>query len=79
MGGNPHIGASIIPTSIVEFNSDHITIENRVVSKFWVDLNEMEENASGTGEEIVRTKRKPGDNEGLYNVRMKAVSSTTSL
>jgi len=30
-----------------------------VVSKFWVDPNEMEEDASDTGEEIVCTKRKP--------------------
>ena len=30
-----------------------------VVSKFWVDPNEMEENASDIGEEIVCTKRKP--------------------
>jgi len=59
-GGDPHIGATIISTSIVEFNYDHITIENRVVSKFWVDFNEMEEHASDTGEEIVPTKIKPG-------------------
>jgi len=30
-----------------------------VVAKFWVDPNEMEEDASDTGEEIVCTKRKP--------------------
>jgi len=28
--------------------------------KFWVDPNEMEKQASDTGEEIVRTKRKHG-------------------
>jgi len=31
-----------------------------VVSEFWVDPNDMEEDASDTGEEIVCTKRKPG-------------------
>ena len=31
-----------------------------VVSKFWADPNEMEEDASDIGEEIVCTKRKPG-------------------
>jgi len=31
-----------------------------VVSKFWVDPNEMEEDANDTGEDIVYTKRKPG-------------------
>ena len=31
-----------------------------VVSKFWVDPNEMEEDASDTGEEIVCTKKKSG-------------------
>ena len=31
-----------------------------VVSKFWVDPNEMEEDVNDTGEEIVCTKRKPG-------------------
>jgi len=33
VGGDPHIDASIISTAIVEFNYDHITFENRVVSK----------------------------------------------
>ena len=56
MGGDPYIGTS---TAIVEFNSDHIIVENHIGSKFWADLNEMEEDASDTGEEIVRTKRKP--------------------
>jgi len=68
VGGDPHICASIIPTAIVEFNSNHITVENQVASKIWVDPNEMEEYVSDngeeyvsdTGEEIVRTKRKPG-------------------
>ena len=41
VGGAPHIGTSIILTTIVEFNSDYITVENWVVSKFWVDPNEM--------------------------------------
>jgi len=59
VGGDPNIGASIIPTVIAEINSDHITVKNQVVSKFWADPNEMEENASDTGEEIVHTKRKP--------------------
>ena len=34
VGSDPHIDASIISTAIVEFNYDHITVENRVVSKF---------------------------------------------
>ena len=38
VGGDPHIGASIIPTSIVEFKYDHITVENWVVSKFGLIL-----------------------------------------
>jgi len=58
VGGDPHISASIISTAIVKFNSDHITVENWVVSKFWVDPNEMEEHASDTRKEIVHTKRK---------------------
>ena len=32
-----------------------------VVSKFWVDPNEMEEEANDIGEEIICTKRKPGE------------------
>jgi len=60
VGGDPHIGASTIPSAIVEINSNHITVENQVVSKFWADPNEMEEDVSDTGEEIVHTKRKPG-------------------
>jgi len=60
VGGDPHIGSSIISIAIVEFNSDHITVENRVISKFWADPNEMEEHANDTWEEIVRTKRKTG-------------------
>ena len=55
--GDPYIGPS---TAIVEFNSDHITVENHIGSNFWVDPNEMEEDANDTGEEIVHTKRKPG-------------------
>jgi len=56
VGGDPYISTS---TAIVEFNYDHITGENHIGSKFWVDPNEMEDD-SDTGEEIVRTKRKPG-------------------
>ena len=81
MGGDPHIGVSIIPTVIVEFNYDHIIIENRVISKFWVDPNEMEEHVSDTGEEIVRTKRKPGKppkGTGKSKKIAKEVLSTTS-
>ena len=59
-GGDPFIGTPIILTAIIEFNFEHITVENQVVSKFWVDPNEMEEHASDTREEIVYTKRKPG-------------------
>jgi len=40
--------------------SDHISVENQVVSKFWANPNEREEHASDTGEKIVRTRRKPG-------------------
>ena len=57
VGGDPYIGTS---TTIVEFNSDHITVENDIGSKFWTNLNEMEEDANDIGEEIVHTKRKPG-------------------
>jgi len=57
VGGDPYISTS---TAIVEFNYDHITVENHIGSKFWIDPNEMEEDASDTGEEIVRTKRKLG-------------------
>ena len=46
VGGDPPIGASIIPAAIVEFNYDHLTVGNRIVSKFWVDPNEMEEHVS---------------------------------
>ena len=56
-GGDPHAGTPIIPTTIVEFNYEHITIENQVVSNFWTDPDEMEEHASDTGEEIFA---KPG-------------------
>ena len=52
-----------------------------VVSKFWVDPNEMEENASDTGEEIVCTKRKPGrppKGTGKSKNIAKAILSTTS-
>jgi len=37
---------------------DGLEITN-VVSKFWVDPNEMEEDVSDIGEEVVFTKRKP--------------------
>jgi len=57
--GDPHTGTPIILTTIVEFNSKHITVKNQVISKFWADPNEMEEHASDTWEEIVCTKRKP--------------------
>ena len=72
---------SIIPIVIVKFNSDQITVENRVVSEFCVDPNEMEEHASDTGEEIVRTKRKPGrppKGTGKSKKTAKVVLSTTS-
>jgi len=38
----------------------NINVENQVVSKFWADPSEMEENASDIGAEIVRTTRKQG-------------------
>jgi len=56
VGGDPYIDTS---TSIVEFNYDHIIVENHIGSKFWVYPNEMEEDASDTREEIIHTKRKP--------------------
>ena len=59
VGDDPHTGTPIILTAIVEFNYEHITIENQVVSKFWAALIEMEEHASYIGKEIVRTTRKP--------------------
>jgi len=59
-GGDPHTGTPIISTVVIEFNFEHITVENQVVSKFWANPNEMEEHDSDTREEIVYTKRKPG-------------------
>jgi len=59
-GGDPYTGTLIILTAIVEFNYEHITVENQVVSKFWAAPSDMEEHASDIGEEIVRTTRKPG-------------------
>ena len=56
-------------------------IENQVVSKFWADSNEMEEDASDNGEETVHTKRKPGrppKGTGKSRKTAKAVLSTTS-
>jgi len=52
-----------------------------VVSKFWVNPNEMEEDASDIGEEIVCTKRKPGrppKGIGKSKKTAKTVLSTTS-
>jgi len=52
-----------------------------VVSKFWVDPNEMEKDASDTGEEIVCIKRKPGrphKGTGKSKKIAKVVLSTTS-
>ena len=46
MGGDPYICTS---TTIVEFNYDHITIENQVGSKFWTDPKEIEEDVSDIG------------------------------
>ena len=77
VGGDSHIGASII--LLVGINSDHI--ENQIVSKFWADSNEMEEDANDNGEETVRTKRKPGrppKGTGKSRKIAKAVLSTTS-
>jgi len=45
---------------LLKFDYDHITVENEIGSKVWVDPNEMEEDVSDTGEKIVRIKRKPG-------------------
>jgi len=78
VGGDPYIGTSI---AIVEFNSDHITVENQVGSKFWTDPKEMEEDGSDTEEEIVCTKRKPGrppKGTGKSKKTAKTVLSTTS-
>jgi len=49
--------------------------------KFWADPNEMEEDASDTGEEIVCTKRKSGrppKGIGKSKISAQAVFSTTS-
>jgi len=57
-------------------------LENtNVLSKFWVGPNEMEEDDSDTGDEIVCTKRKPGrppKKNGKSKKIAKAVLSTTS-
>jgi len=57
-------------------------LENtNVLSKFWADPNEMEEDDSDTGEEIVCTKRKPGrppKRNGKSKKTAKTVLSTTS-
>ena len=79
VGGDSHIGASTIPPTIVGINSDHL--ENQVVSKFWADSNEMEEDGSDNGEETVRTKRKSGrppKETGKSRKTAKAILSTTS-
>ncbi|XP_068461592.1 uncharacterized protein [Phaseolus vulgaris] len=77
VGGDPYIGTSI---AIVEFNYVHITVENHIGSKIWIDPNEMEKDASDTGKEIVRTKRKPrrppkgtGKASSNHNVTMKVL------
>jgi len=78
VGDDPYIGTS---TTIVEFTYDHITVENQVDSKFWTDPKEMEEDVSDTGEEIVRTKRKPGKppkGTGKSKKTAKKILSTTS-
>ena len=80
MGGDPHTGTLIILTAIVEFNYEHITVENQVVSKFWTNPNEMEEHVSDTREEIVHTKiksRRPPKGTGKSKKTDKAVLSTT--
>ena len=45
---------------IGDINSENITVENQVVSKFCADSSEMEENVSDIGAKIVRTTRKLG-------------------
>ena len=63
VGGDSHIGASTIPP--VGINSDHI--ENQVVSKFWADSNEMEEDVS-VGRKQFTLKENQGDHlKGLVN------------
>jgi len=78
---NPHTDEPIIRIAIVEFNYEHINIENQVVSKFWTNPNEMEEHVSDTGEEIIRTKRNPGrppKGTGKSKKPAKVVLSTVS-
>jgi len=58
--GGPTIVKPVVSTPIGDFNNEHIFVENHVVSKFWADHSEMEENASDTGEDIVCTTRKLG-------------------
>jgi len=57
-------------------------LENtNVLAKFWADPNEMEEDASDTGEKIVCTKRKPGRSpkgNGKSKKTAKTVFSTMS-
>jgi len=68
-------------SAIVQFNYEHITIGNQVLSKFWVDPNEIKEHASDTGEEVVLTKRKPGrppNGTGKFKKTAKAILSTMS-
>ena len=77
VGGDSHIGASTIPP--IGINYDHI--ENQVVSKFWADSKEMEEDAGDNEEETVRTKRKrgrPPKGTGKSRKTAKAVLSTMS-
>ena len=68
MGVDSHIGASTIPPTIIGINSDHI--ENQVVSKFWADSNDMEEDDSDNGEETVRTITVNEDEYSLSDVML---------
>ena len=79
--GDPHTGTPIILTTIVKFNSEHITVGNQVVSKFWAAPSEMEEHASDIGEEIVCTTTRlgrPPKGTGKYKKTAKEILSKTS-
>ena len=55
--GNVKVISLVLQNHFFSLNGLETT---NVVSKFWVDPNEMGEDASDIGEEIVCTKRKPG-------------------
>jgi len=68
VGGDPHTRAPIFPIVVVEFNYEHMTVGNMVVSKFWADPNEMEEKSNDTGRKFFTLKENQGHHlRGLVN------------